>query len=216
MTISKITQSVGALGLTGALMISIVPTQAQATQNIVEVAQGEPTLSTLVTAVVEAGLVDTLSDSGANYTVFAPTNDAFAALPPGTLDYLLSDEGQDDLVDILTYHVVDGEALAADLNDGDTLTTLNGQTLDVTIDGSGNVFINGNQVTTADVDASNGVVHILDGVLLPEGVQTSHSPANTGAVNDLNLSLVGVLGLTSFLGLGIVYYASRKPVKQEL
>ncbi len=142
---------------------------------IVEKAQDTPALSTLVTAVSEAGLVETLSGEGP-FTVFAPTNDAFDALPDGTLDGLLADK--DALTGVLTYHVVSGEVMAADLlgmiegDGGDhTVTTVNGATFSAAVvdgtvqltDGQGNTV----NVVTADVDASNGVVHVIDGVLLP-------------------------------------------------
>lgn len=134
-------------------------------ENIVELAQATDSLSTLVTAVVEADLVDTLS--GGEFTVFAPTNDAFAALPEGTLDDLLLPENQSQLVDVLTYHVVPSAAFAGDLSDGMMLTTVQGEQLEVGISDDGTVTINDATVVTADVAASNGVVHVIDTVLLP-------------------------------------------------
>ncbi len=133
--------------------------------NIVELAQDTPQLSTLVDAVVAAELAETLSGEGP-YTVFAPTNDAFSALPEGTLGDLLMLENQGQLQSVLTYHVVAGDVMSGDLSDGQTIETLQGQTLTVSIH-EGGVFINDAQVITADVDASNGVVHIIDSVLLP-------------------------------------------------
>lgn len=132
--------------------------------NIVELAQATDSLSTLVTAVVAADLVDTLS--GGEFTVFAPTNDAFAALPEGTLESLLEEENVGDLTDILTYHVVPSAALSTDLSDGMMLTTVQGDTLEVSID-NGVVTINDATVVSADIEASNGVVHVIDSVLLP-------------------------------------------------
>jgi uncharacterized surface protein with fasciclin (FAS1) repeats len=137
------------------------------TETIVELAVATDALSTLVTAVTEADLVTTLSGDGP-FTVFAPTNDAFAALPDGTLDSLLADIPA--LTDVLTYHVVSGKVMAADLSDGQVVPTLQGGELTVKImngsvmleDAAGNM----SEVVTADVEASNGVVHVIDGVLL--------------------------------------------------
>jgi uncharacterized surface protein with fasciclin (FAS1) repeats len=145
--------------------------QVQASKDIVVLATETSSLSTLVAAVKAAELVDTLQGAGP-FTVFAPTNDAFAAQPAGTLDTLLKPENKDQLTAILTYHVVPGEVLASDLTNGQTLTTVQGGTLTVKIDG-GMVYLvdaTGNEVKVekADVDASNGVVHIIDGVLLPQ------------------------------------------------
>ena len=132
--------------------------------NIVETAQGNEDLSTLVTAVTEADLVETLSGDGP-FTVFAPTNEAFDALPAGALDELLANT--DELTNVLTYHVVPSAAMAGDLSDGQELETVNGEMLTVSIDGD-TVMINDATVTQADVEASNGVIHIIDGVLMPD------------------------------------------------
>lgn len=134
--------------------------------NIVELAQATDSLSTLVSAVVAADLVDTLADESAEFTVFAPTNDAFAALPDGALDDLLLPENKADLAGVLTYHVVASKALSSDLTDGQEITTVNGEKLTVSIV-DGVVKINDATVVTADIEASNGVVHVIDGVLLP-------------------------------------------------
>ncbi|MDX1766027.1 MAG: fasciclin domain-containing protein [Candidatus Saccharimonadales bacterium] len=133
--------------------------------NIVELAQATDSLSTLVTAVVEAELVDTLSSEGP-FTVFAPTNDAFDALPEGTLESLLLPENVGQLTDILTFHVVAAEAFSSDLSDGQKITTVQGDELTVSIEG-GVVKINDATVVSADIEASNGVVHVIDSVLLP-------------------------------------------------
>lgn len=145
------------------------PTKAK-TANIVVLASDTPSLSTLVTAVKAASLVNTLSGTGP-YTVFAPTNDAFAALPAGTLDSLLKPENVEQLKSILTYHVVSGKVLASDLKDGQVITTVQGGTLTVSI-ADGKVYLidaKGNKVMVekADVNADNGVVHVIGGVLLP-------------------------------------------------
>lgn len=130
------------------------------------IAIGSPDHTTLVAAVTAAGLVETLSGTGA-FTVFAPTNAAFAALPAGTVENLLKPERKEMLTGILTSHVVAGNVMAADLTEGQIVKTLNGQDLKVSVK-EGKVMINGANVTTADLAGSNGVVHILDAVLLPE------------------------------------------------
>ncbi len=132
--------------------------------DIVAVAQSEPQLSTLVDAVTAADLVETLQAQGP-YTVFAPTNDAFDALG-GTLDELLEPAAKDDLANVLTYHVVEGDVKAADLEDGQKVTTVQGGELTVAIDG-GDVKVNDATVVQADVPAENGTVHVIDKVLTP-------------------------------------------------
>jgi len=134
-----------------------------ASKNIVQLAEGVPALSTLVKAVVAADLAGTLSGVGP-FTVFAPTNAAFDKLPAGTLKHLLEPKHKKQLAGILTYHVVSGKVLAADLKNGETVKTLEGADLKVHI-AEGKVMINDAEVTTADVIASNGVVHIINGVL---------------------------------------------------
>lgn len=145
-------------------------TTMQSTSTIVELAQSNEDLSTLVAAVVEADLVDTLNSEGP-FTVFAPTNDAFNNLLAEldiTAEELLARE---DLGDILTYHVVPAEVLAADLRGGQMVTTVQGGELTVNISDSGVTLTdaNGNvaNVIATDVDASNGVVHLIDAVVLP-------------------------------------------------
>ena len=124
-----------------------------------------PDLSTLVTALKAADLVDTLSGKGP-FTVFAPTNEAFAALPAGVLTNLLKPENKAQLVNILTYHVAAGDVHAKDLHDMEMITTVEGQQVTARVSGS-DIFINSAKVTAADNDASNGVVHIIDAVLMP-------------------------------------------------
>jgi uncharacterized surface protein with fasciclin (FAS1) repeats len=137
---------------------------------VVDVAASNDDFSTLVTAVDSAGLAETLSGDGP-FTVFAPVNDAFAALPPGTLDSLLLPENQDQLAAVLTYHVVPQEAMSDDLSDGMTVTTVQGQPLTVGVTDAGVTLTDatGNTVSVvqADIEAGNGVVHIIDEVLLP-------------------------------------------------
>lgn len=133
--------------------------------NIIETAVATPILSTLVTAVKAGWLVEALSGEGP-FTVFAPTNDAFGKIPSATLSALLTPEKKNDLVNILTFHVVSGKALSSDLKDGQEITTLQWGKLKVKIT-DGKVYINGAQVVLADVKTKNGVVHVIDTVLLP-------------------------------------------------
>ncbi|MGZ5245940.1 MAG: fasciclin domain-containing protein [Flavitalea sp.] len=134
-------------------------------KDVVDIAIGSPDHTTLVAAVTAAGLVETLKGAGP-FTVFAPTNAAFSALPAGTVDGLLKPESKDALTKILTYHVVAGSVKAADLKDGQKVKTLQGEELTVTIK-DGKVMINGANVTAADLEGSNGVVHVIDAVLMP-------------------------------------------------
>jgi len=133
-------------------------------KNIVQLAGETDILSTLVAAVTAGDLVETLQGDGP-FTVFAPTNEAFAALPEGTLDNLLLPENKDQLVAILTYHVVAGKVMSTDLSDGMTAATVNGSSVTITtMDGA---KVNGANVVSADIEASNGVVHVIDAVILP-------------------------------------------------
>jgi uncharacterized surface protein with fasciclin (FAS1) repeats len=136
---------------------------ADGEQTIVQVAQADPNLSTLVTAVQEAGLVETLSGPGP-FTVFAPTNEAFDALPPGTLDALLQDREQ--LTSVLTYHVASGRFMAADVTGMPSIATVQGTPLTVNAT-DGRVMVDGANVTQTDIQASNGVIHLIDAVMLP-------------------------------------------------
>jgi uncharacterized surface protein with fasciclin (FAS1) repeats len=141
-------------------------------KNIVQVAAEAGSFKTLVTAVKAAGLVETLSGPGP-FTVFAPTDAAFAKLPDGTVTALLADK--DKLTSILPYHVLSGKVVAADIvkSNGATPTTVNGLPLDIVLR-DGKVYVNGAAVVTADVQASNGVIHVIDAVLLP---QSAPAPA---------------------------------------
>jgi uncharacterized surface protein with fasciclin (FAS1) repeats len=134
---------------------------------IVDVAVGAGTFNTLAAALTAAGLVETLQGDGP-FTVFAPTDDAFAALPEGLLDALLLPENVGVLQAILTYHVVSGTVLAADVTTGD-VPTVEGSS--IAVDTSMGVVLNGtSNVTATDIMASNGVIHVIDAVLLPPGV----------------------------------------------
>jgi uncharacterized surface protein with fasciclin (FAS1) repeats len=146
-------------------------TVAEATEmteagDIVAVASSTDGFSTLVAALTAGGLVETLQGAGP-FTVFAPTDAAFAALPAGLLDKLLLPENKDVLVAILTYHVVVGKVMAADVVAGD-VPTVEGST--VTLDTMSGVKVNDATVTTADVAASNGVIHVIDAVIVPPTV----------------------------------------------
>lgn len=135
-------------------------------KNIVENAMNSSDHTTLVAAVKNAGLVETLSGTGP-FTVFAPTNEAFNKLPAGTVDGLMKPEKKSDLTNVLTYHVVPGMIRSSDLKDGQKLKTVQGNELLVSIK-DGKVMINGANVTIADVVSSNGITHVVDGVLLPK------------------------------------------------
>lgn len=137
-----------------------------AAKDVVDIAVGSPDHTTLVAAVTAAGLVETLKGAGP-FTIFAPTNAAFNALPAGTVDGLLKPESKAKLTSILTYHVVAGAVKAADLKDGQKIKTLQGEELAVSVK-EGKVMINGANVTAADLVGSNGVVHVIDGVLMPK------------------------------------------------
>jgi len=137
-----------------------------APKDVVDIAIGSPDHTTLVAAVTAAGLVETLKGAGP-FTVFAPTNAAFTALPAGTVEGLLKPENKAKLTSILTYHVVAGAVKAADLTDGQKVKTLQGEELTVSIK-DGKVMINGANVTAADLEGSNGVVHVIDAVLMPK------------------------------------------------
>ncbi len=136
---------------------------------IVDVAVGAGNFTTLVAAVTAADLVETLSGTGP-FTVFAPTDEAFAALPAGVLDALLLPENKALLAQILTYHVVSGMVMAADITDGDVATVEGSNVMLVTTSG---VKVNDANVVSADVPASNGVIHAIDAVILPPGVDVA-------------------------------------------
>jgi uncharacterized surface protein with fasciclin (FAS1) repeats len=137
---------------------------------IVDVAVEAGTFTTLAAALEAAGLVETLQGEGP-FTVFAPTDDAFAALPEGVLDALLLPENLETLQAILTYHVVSGEVFAADVTTGD-VPTVEGST--IAVDTAEGVVLNGSATVTAtDIEASNGVIHVIDAVIVPPGVDVT-------------------------------------------
>ena len=151
----------------GALALSSTAALAggHAKKDIVDTALANEQFSTLVAAVQAAGLVDTLKGDGP-FTVFAPTNDAFAKLPAGTVENLLKPENKDQLVAVLTYHVLPGKVMAAEIA-GKTLSTATVQGSMVDINATNGVMIDGATVTAADIETTNGVIHVIDTVILP-------------------------------------------------
>jgi len=134
--------------------------------DIVDTAVAAGNFTTLAAALEAAGLIDTLKSEGP-FTVFAPTDEAFANLPDGTVESLLLPENKDQLVAILTYHVVAGEVLAADVVTLTEATTVNGENVDIRVE-DGAVYVNDATVVATDIMASNGVIHVIDTVLIPE------------------------------------------------
>ena len=134
-------------------------------KDIVDTAVSAGSFTTLVAAVEAAGLVDTLKGEGP-FTVFAPTDEAFAALPEGTVETLLMPENKDQLIAVLTYHVVPGKVMSGDITGDMAATTVQGSDVDITTEGG--VMVDGAKVVSADVEASNGVIHVIDQVILPE------------------------------------------------
>ena len=133
--------------------------------NIVETAVSNGSFKTLVAAVTAAGLGETLSSKGP-FTVFAPIDAAFAALPTGTVETLVKPESKEKLTGILTYHVLAGKVLSSDLTDGMVAKTVNGEEITIRLK-DGKVFVNDSEVVIADVETSNGIVHAIDKVLMP-------------------------------------------------
>ncbi|MEP9387864.1 fasciclin domain-containing protein [Mesorhizobium sp. KR9-304] len=134
-------------------------------KDIVDTAVEAGQFNTLAAALTAAGLVDTLKGAGP-FTVFAPTDEAFAKLPAGTVENLLKPENKQQLTDILTYHVVSGKVMAADVAGMDEAKSVNGKMIDVEAAG-GSVKVSGATVTATDIAASNGVIHVIDTVILP-------------------------------------------------
>jgi uncharacterized surface protein with fasciclin (FAS1) repeats len=133
-------------------------------KDIVDTAVAAGSFTTLAAALGAAGLVDTLKGEGP-FTVFAPTDAAFAALPAGTVEDLLKPENKDKLIAILTYHVIAGKVMSTDLSEGLKAATVQGSEVTITLDGGAKV--NGATISTADIEASNGVIHVIDAVILP-------------------------------------------------
>ncbi|HTV01191.1 MAG TPA: fasciclin domain-containing protein [Luteitalea sp.] len=152
-----------ALAATVAVALTAAPAQAQ-TKDIVDTAVGAGMFNTLVTAVKAANLVETLKGAGP-FTVFAPTDEAFAKVPKATLEALLKDQAK--LKEVLTYHVVAGKVTAADVVKLKDAKTVQGQSLKIAVNGS-NVSVDNAKVIKTDVAASNGVIHVIDTVLMPK------------------------------------------------
>ncbi len=138
---------------------------AVALHDIVDTAVAAGSFTTLVAAVTAAGLVETLKGTGP-FTVFAPSDEAFAKLPAGTVENLLKPENKDTLVSILTYHVVPGKVLSKDI-EGKALHVKTVQGADVAVDATHGVTVGGAKVVTADIEATNGVIHVIDAVIMP-------------------------------------------------
>ena len=154
--------------------IALVPADRAAAQGtIVDVAVGAGSFNTLVAALQAGGLVETLQGDGP-FTVFAPTDEAFAALPEGTVESLLLPENKDLLVSILTYHVVAGNVMAADVVNLTSAVTVNGQSVSISVS-DGGVMVDNANVTTTDIEASNGVIHVIDAVIIPSAATAVES-----------------------------------------
>jgi uncharacterized surface protein with fasciclin (FAS1) repeats len=145
----------------------VVPARAQQTRDIVDTAVAAGSFTTLAKALTAADLVATLKGPGP-FTVFAPTDEAFAKLPPGTLDNLLKPENKAMLRRVLTYHVVPGKVLAADVVKVSSAKAVSDDTLPIKVSGS-TVMVDKARVVKTDIAASNGVIHVIDAVLLPQG-----------------------------------------------
>jgi uncharacterized surface protein with fasciclin (FAS1) repeats len=163
---------------------------------IVNTAIAAGKFNTLVAAVQAAGLVDTLNGPGP-FTVFAPTDEAFAKLPAGTLEMLLKPENKSKLAAILTYHVVPGSVKAADVVKLKNATTVNGQRIDIKVDG-GKVMVDGANVVSTDIACSNGVIHVIDGVMLPVQGTIVDVAVSNGSFNTL-VAAVKAAGLVETL-----------------
>jgi len=163
--------------------------------DIVDTAISAGNFNTLVAAVQAAGLVDTLKGEGP-FTVFAPTDDAFAAIPQATLDALLADPSG-DLTQILLYHVVPGKVMAADVTDGLEATTVQGSTVNFTV-ANGQVMINDANIIMTDIETSNGVIHVIDAVILPPAGEPETLPV-TGSSLHYGMNLLIVVGILAAL-----------------
>jgi uncharacterized surface protein with fasciclin (FAS1) repeats len=232
------TLSLAAITLGGVAFSPVVGAQEPECETIVEIAAGNPDFSTLVTAVTEAGLVETLNGDGP-FTVFAPTNAAFDALPEGTLDSLLADP-TGALTDILTLHVIAGEvdSAAATAAAGTNVETLGGPVA-VALDGE-TLTVGGANVVTADIEACNGIIHVIDAVItapasVEETTTTTAPPAAGGetattmpmptrvdtgdsglaASAGVNGMMIALLAGIAVLGLGSSSYALARARRQD-
>jgi uncharacterized surface protein with fasciclin (FAS1) repeats len=212
----KIFKPVTILMVVALLAMAAIPALAapvQQEQDIVDIAVADGRFTTLVTALQETGLVDTLKGEGP-FTVFAPTDEAFAALPDGMLEDLLANP--DQLTDILLYHVVPGKVMAADVVNLSSADTVLGQPVSISVS-DGNVMVDNANVIITDIEGTNGVIHVIDAVIVP-GAEEMAAPAAlpaTGGETSTTNSLVIVLAAAGLLlvlgGFGLRFAAS--PVK---
>ena len=158
--------SIAAVALVLSLSLGAYARPKAASQDIVDTAVAAGSFKTLAAALQAAGLVDTLKGKGP-FTVFAPTDEAFAKLPAGTVKDLLKPENKEKLVAILTYHVVPGKVLAAQVVKMNSAKTVNGQSLAISVNG-GTVMVNNAKVIKTDILCTNGVIHVIDSVVLPK------------------------------------------------
>jgi uncharacterized surface protein with fasciclin (FAS1) repeats len=174
-----------------------------ADKNIVEIAVGTPDLSTLVAALKAGGLVQTLEGPGP-FTVFAPTNEAFNKLPPAVLHHLLQPENKGELVAILTYHVVAGVAAkSTDLSNGEEIKTVEGKNVTVTITAAGSVYIDHARVIAANIEATNGVIHEIDEVLIPPKFEAKYAGLSAeGTIVDIAVATPDLSTLVTALKAG--------------
>lgn len=147
------------------LMVSVSALAGSMKADIVETASEAGTFKTLLTAAQAAGLVDTLKSDGP-LTVFAPTDEAFAKLPAGTVEMLLKPENKDQLASVLTYHVIPGKVMASEVTDMSMAKTVQGDSVDFRVMGD-KVMIDQAQIVATDIQASNGIIHVIDSVILP-------------------------------------------------
>lgn len=179
--------------------IKATQVSSSAQKDIVDTAVAAGKFNTLVAAVQKAGLVEALKGEGP-FTVFAPTDEAFAKLPAGTLESLLKPENKDKLTAILTYHVVAGKLMAGDVVKSSSATTLDGQRVDFKKDG-GRVMIDGAEIVATDIETSNGVIHVIDSVILPSSENIVATAKNAEIFNTL-LTAATAAGLAPTLSNG--------------
>jgi uncharacterized surface protein with fasciclin (FAS1) repeats len=204
MRFRKFTLSLAGLALAVAVVGASLPSQTTAQEaDIVDTAAAAGDFTTLLAAAEAAGLVDTLKGDGP-FTVFAPTDDAFAALPAGTVEGLLADIPA--LTDVLLYHVVPGEVLAADVVGLSSAPTAQGSEISIAVV-NGQVRLNDSvTVVATDVMASNGVIHVIDGVLLPPAAAPSDAPVSPAATGSAGVLADGGMGVAPWL-LGVAALA---------
>jgi uncharacterized surface protein with fasciclin (FAS1) repeats len=212
----KIFKPVTILMVVALLAMAAIPALAapvQQEQDIVDIAVADGRFTTLVTALQETGLVDTLKGEGP-FTVFAPTDEAFAALPDGMLEDLLANP--DQLTDILLYHVVPGKVMAADVVNLSSADTVLGQPVSISVS-DGNVMVDNANVIITDIEGTNGVIHVIDAVIVP-GAEEMAAPAalpatggETSTTNSLVIALAAAGLLLVLGGFGLRFAAS--PVK---